>query len=159
MESIVIPFTSNELGRVEFTAQVMTGDRKSLDDVRFKVDSGSDFTTLSCDDLKLLGYSQEYLKSCPFHEVKASTASADLNLALQYITNVSIKFGDRELQQCRVFFALGTGLRSFLGNDIMKYFNREINYDDGVIILSERKNKPKLATGEVQINIYSLEQA
>ena len=160
MEPIVIPFIPNSLGRVEFKADVMTGDRKSLDKVDFKLDSGSDFTTLSCDDLDYLGYSQEYLKSRPYHVAGASLAMGGKKKPLQYIENVSIKFGDRELQQCRVYFALETQLSSFFGSDILKYFNREINYDTGELKLFERKSEPGFSTGEnTQINIYSLEQA
>jgi hypothetical protein len=158
MESIIIPFVPNNLGRIEFRAQVMTGNRKSLDDVRFKYDSGSDFTTISCDDLEYLGYSYDYLKSCPHHESGASLAMGDNRTPLQYITNVSIKFGDRELQHCRVFFALGTTLRSLFGSDILKYFNREICYDSGELRLSERESMPELSVGEVPIQIYSLER-
>ncbi|MCL2087830.1 MAG: retroviral-like aspartic protease family protein, partial [Oscillospiraceae bacterium] len=126
MVPIIIPFTPNSLGRVEFNAKMMTGDRKSLGDIRFKYDSGSDFTTINCDDLDRLGYTQEYLKSCPHHSGGATLATGENKTPLQYITNVSIKFGDRELQHCRVFFALGTSLRSLFGSDILKYFNREI---------------------------------
>jgi hypothetical protein len=159
MVPIIIPFTPNNLGRVEFNAHVMTGDRKSLKKVRFKYDSGSDFTTISCDDLDRLGYSQEFLKSRPFHVAGASLAMGGKKKPLQYIENVSIKFGDRELQQCRVYFALGTQLSSFFGSDILKYFNREINYDKGELKLFERNSKPGLSTGEdTPINIYSLEQ-
>ena len=52
MHPIIIPFDTNNLGRVEFDADVMTGDRMSLGRVEFKLDSGSDFTTISCDDLE-----------------------------------------------------------------------------------------------------------
>jgi len=159
MLPIIIPFTTNSLGRVDFYAQVMTGDRKSLGDVRFKLDSGSDFTTISCKALKYLGYSDEYLKSCPIHENGASLAMDDKKIPLQYIKNVSIKFGDREIQHCRVFFAFGTGLRSLFGSDILKYFNREIDYDKGELKLFERKGEVPLSTGEVPIQIYSIEQA
>jgi len=159
MEPIVIPFTSNELGRVDFDAHVMTGDRKSLKRVRFLLDSGSDFTTISCRDLARLGFTEEYLKSCPYHSTRATVATGENKKPFQYITNVSIKFGDRELQQCRVFFALGTQLSNFFGNDVLKYFNRDVDYDTGELTLKERKNKPGLATGEVEIQIYSLEQA
>jgi hypothetical protein len=158
MLPITISFIPNSLGRVEFVAHVMTGDRKSLDSVRFKYDSGSDFTTLSCKDLVRLGYTEEYLKSCLHHESGATLAMGEHKTPLQYITNVSIKFGDRELQHCRVFFALGTTLRSFFGSDILKYFNRSIDYDSGELMLSERKSVPELSTGEVPIQIYSLEQ-
>ena len=157
MQPIIIPFTPNNLGRVIFEAQVMTGDRKSFNDVEFKLDSGSDFTTISCDDLTVLGYEWEYLKSCPHHNTQASTASEDLVLPLQYINNVSIKFDDRELQGCRVFFALGTKLRSLFGSDILKFFNREIDYDTGELRLIELKSKPILSEGENPIQIYLIE--
>ena len=157
MEPIIIPFIPNNLGRVVFYAHVMTGDRKSVRRINFKLDSGSDFTTLSCDDLDLLGYTHEFLSSRPYHAIKASTASDEIILPLQYISDVSIKFGDRELQTCRVFFALGTQLRSLFGSDILKYFNREINYDTGELRLSVCGEKPKLSEGEVSIQIYSIE--
>ncbi|MCL2019757.1 MAG: hypothetical protein FWG70_08365 [Oscillospiraceae bacterium] len=159
MLPIIIPFTPSNLGRVNITAQVMTGDRKSLKDVDFKYDSGSDFTTVSCKALNYLGYTQEFLKSCPHHEGGASLAMGNKNVPLQYITNVSIKFGDRELQHCRVFFALGTTLRSLFGSDILKYFNREICYNLGEFRLYELADKPQLSVGEVPIQIYSVEHA
>ena len=158
MHPIIIPFDTNNLGRVEFLADVMTGDRKSFDTVEFKLDSGSDFTTINCDDLETLGYTIEYLKSCPFHKNKASTASDEFHLPLQYVSNVSIKFEDRELQGCRIFFALNTKLRSLFGSDILKYFNREINYDNGTLILYELSSTPALSEGETPIHIYSLEK-
>ena len=158
MHPINIPFDTNNLGRVEFDADVITGDRMSLGKVEFKLDSGSDFTTISCDDLETLGYTIDYLKTCPYHRSKASTASDELHLPLQYITNVSIKFEDRELQGCRIFFALNTKLRSLFGSDILKYFNREINYDNGTLTLNELACAPILSDGETPIHIYSLEK-
>jgi len=157
MEPIIISFTPNNLGRVDFYAYVMTGDRKGLDRIGFKLDSGSDFTTLSCDDLDYLGYSQDFLKSCPYHKTTVSTASDKENLKLQYISNVSIKFVDRELQGCRIYFALGTELLSLFGSDILKYFNRQVNYDAGEMRLSECINKPQLSKNETPIQIYSME--
>ncbi|MCL2054419.1 MAG: retropepsin-like domain-containing protein [Oscillospiraceae bacterium] len=159
MLPIIIPFEPNSLGRVEFKAHVMTGDRQSLKRVWFKLDSGSDFTTVSCDDLRRLGYSEEFLKSCPYHENSVSLAMGENRAPLQYITNVSIKFGDRELQHCRIFFSLGTTLRSLFGSDILKYFNRETCYDTGELRLSERKKKPPLSIGETAIHIYFVEKS
>jgi len=156
MVPIVIEFTPDSLGRVEFDAQIMTADRKSLKKVRFKYDSGSDFTTVSCDDLIRLGYTQEFLQSCPYHFAGATLATNEHRTKLQYISNVSIKFGERELQHCRIFFAFGTTLRNLFGSDILKYFNREICYDCGELILSERKQSPGLSKGETQIEIYSI---
>jgi len=157
MLPITIDFVPDSLGRVVFRAQVMTGDRKSFGAVVFKLDSGSDFTTLSCRDLEVLGYEKKFLESRPNHGTSASTASEDLILPLQYIDNVSIKFGDRELQDCRVFFALGTKLRSLFGSDILKSFNREISYDSGEFRLTTLKSAPLLLSGEKPIQIYSVD--
>jgi hypothetical protein len=156
MQPIIIPFASHGLGRVVFGAKVLTSDKKSLGSVEFKLDSGSDFTTLSCDDLKKLGYTQDYLQGCPIHTNEASGATEEITFQLQYIENVSIKFGTRELQGCRVFFALGTKLRSLFGSDILKYFNWEVDNDEGELRLTQRATALGLADGEVPIQIYTL---
>jgi hypothetical protein len=132
VEPIVIEFVPNNFGRVSFFAGVTTGDFKSFKDVSFKLDSGSDFTTLSINDLLDLGYTREFLADCPRHNNDAATAD-ESSLQLQYIHNLSIKFVDRELQGCRIFFALDTRLKSLFGSDILKYFNRDVNYDTGTL--------------------------
>jgi len=157
MQPIIIPFTPCNLGRVVFDAQVMAGDMKTFGRVRFKLDSGSDFTTLSCDDIDMLGYDKAFLNARPYHTLSASTASEDLILPLQYLTDVTIKFENRVLKGCRVFFAMGTGLRSLFGSDILKHFNREVDYDAGELRLLDLNNKPILSPGEKPIQIYSVE--
>jgi len=163
MEPIVITFTQLSVGRVEFDAEVMTADRRSLDTVTFKLDTGSDFTTLSCDDLELLGFDYELLRKCATYDDFASSAGGSLRL--QYIDNVSIKLGDRELQGCRVFFALGTELRSLFGSDILKYFNYSVNFDTdqtgstGELTLCPTMRNPQLSKGESQIQVYSIDRS
>jgi hypothetical protein len=159
-QTITIDFFSTALGRIDFEADVMTYDKLSFKSVAFKLDSGSDFTTLSCDDLILLGYEEDYLKTCKFH-INTADPAFGTSAPIQYIENISLKFGDRELQGCRVFFVLNSGLRSLLGSDILKYFNYEVDYeahqDSGELRLIERKVSPVLAEGETRIHIYSLE--
>ena len=154
MKSIIIPFNFNSLGRVEFLANVMTSDCKSFRVVNFKLDSGSDFTTISCEDLDNLGYTRDFLQNCPFHHTSASTASSDIRL--QYIENISIKFGEREIQGCRIFFVLDSQLRSLFGSDILKYFNWGVNYDKGLLRLDKTENEPKLSKGETPLQIYKI---
>jgi hypothetical protein len=157
MEPITIPLWRSGWGRVAFDAMVSTGDMKSLGTVTFKLDSGSDFTTISCDDLDSLGYTKEFLQGCPLHTGDASMATEDDKLKnLQYIEHVSIKFGDRELQGCRIYFALGTKLRSLFGCDLLRYFNREIDYDKCELRLTERVSEPQLLDDEKSIQIYNL---
>jgi predicted aspartyl protease len=159
MQPIIIGFRPSGLGRVEFSADVLTGDMKTLGSVLFKLDSGSDFTTISCKDLEELGYPQEFLQNCPVYGSDASTATEELRLQLRYIAGVSIKFGDRELQGCRIYFALGTELRSLFGSDIMKYFNWEVNYDENKLRLTQRTALPQMAADEKPIQIYTLAES
>lgn len=159
MEPIIVIFTQLSTGRIEFEAEVMTSDRKSLDTVTFKMDTASDFTTLSYDDLKLLGYKDDFLYKCSV-VTEASTAGG--RIELRYIDNVSIKIGNRELQGCRIFFSLRNDLRSLFGSDILKYFNYSVNFDiDDTGEIGEFKMQktirlPQLSNNERQIYIYSL---
>jgi len=157
MGGIVVPFEFASLGRVEINLEIMTGDRKSFERVKFKLDSGSDFTLIKTDDLLRLGYTKVFLESCPLHENPARTVSAS-RLDLRFITGVSIKFGDRELQGCRIFFSLDKHTSNLIGCDILKYFNWSVDYDKGELAMVERKIKPKLSIGEKKIHIYTLDE-
>jgi hypothetical protein len=157
LKTIVIPFNLTASGRVIFPVDVMTGNGKSFNRINFLLDSGSDFTTISHNELLKLGYTQEFLDSCLYHKTIASTASEARVLKLQYIDNISIKFGDRELQGCRIFFANRTRLRSLFGNNILKYFNREINYDKRELRLEKTAVLPLLSADEGAVHIYEVD--
>jgi hypothetical protein len=156
MQSIIIPFKKSGLGRVEFFADVSTADGKALRRVEFKLDSGSDFTTISRDDLRTLGYTPDFLQSCPVHPDGVFAASDGPLIRLRYINNVSVKFGDREIQGCCMFFSLEVNLRNLFGCDILKYFNREVDYDKGEFRLTQRPQAPLLTPGEAPLQIYTL---
>ena len=68
MHPIVITFTKISTGRIEFNADIMTADRLSFDTIRFKLDTGSEFTTLSHADLIQLGYEYDYLRKCKHYD-------------------------------------------------------------------------------------------
>ena len=153
---IIIQFYPCFLGRVEFDAYVLKNDLRTHGIVRFKLDSGSDITTLSCKDLANLGYPDSYLLSRPKYATTVTTADGKI-VSLRYLDDVSIKFNDRELQGCRVYFALGTKMRSLFGNNILRYFKREIDYDIGELKLFERSAHSILSANETPIQIYSLE--
>lgn len=155
---INIPFKTSNLGRVEFDLDISTADKKRFVTIEFKLDSGSDFTTLSIDDLSVLGYDEAFLKSCPVHLAShEGVTTADGNqINLQYLSNITIKFADRELQGCKIYFCLGTKMRSLFGSDLLKYFDREVNYSNGTLILKELDEQPTLSQGETLVQIYEL---
>jgi hypothetical protein len=150
-----------------FSVKVLTGDRKSYKQVRFKFDPGADFTTLSSGDLRKLGYEVSFLETCAF---VGEAVTAGGIVPLYVIENVSIGFeGNRRLQKCKLFFTVDKSdkelggsakdLRSLFGNDILQYFNYSVSFDKGEIRLVERTSKPVLADGETPIEIFSLDSA
>ncbi|MDR0220348.1 MAG: hypothetical protein LBI54_02960 [Lachnospiraceae bacterium] len=91
-----------------------------------------------------------------FEPCRASAASALLKLELRYITNVSLKFGEMELQGCTVYFSPDADIRNLFGGDILKYFNWAVDNDNGEFCLTPRAAAPELAPGEAPIHIYTL---
>ncbi|MCL2086845.1 MAG: retropepsin-like domain-containing protein [Oscillospiraceae bacterium] len=175
MTPIKINFETDERGRVDFEADVTTFDSKSLRPIKFKLDTASDFTTLSDEALERLGYTEELLlNECNDITHKAITGAGEI--PLRHIDNVSIKFGDREIQHARVFFMLKKDLdikirqaidkgeikqpklNTLLGSDLMKHFNFTVNYDDLELTLWKTTRTPKLSQGEKPIQIYSVEK-
>ncbi|MDR2167902.1 MAG: hypothetical protein LBE35_08665 [Clostridiales bacterium] len=156
MQPIKIKFEKCDLGRVIIQASVLKSDKLSHDYVYFKLDSGSDLTTISLKDLDNLGYTEEFLRNCPIYEPGATGAGGHA-ITLRYLPNISIMFEDREIQGCKLYFSLEARMRSLFGNDILKYFNREINYDEGELRLNPRDERPGLLKNETPLNIYFLE--
>ena len=158
---IRIKFTPNNIGRVIINIDVRKADGLSHKNIVFKLDSGSDFTTISIEDLQLLGFKNYFLSKCPKHilpENQKVTTADGTPVKLQYINNMSMMFEDREILNVRLFFAMGTNMRSLFGSDILKYFNSEVNYDIGYLSLYERSSMPDLSNNEVPLQIYELKQ-
>jgi len=156
-EPIVIDFDSDEsgYGRVLFNALVSTSNLRNFRDVKFKLDTGADMTTISITDLHNLGYTDEYLQSRPFSNTTVIVADGT-KVKLQYITNVSLKFKDREIQNAKLHFAFGTKMSNLFGNDILKMFHVNIDRDKSLLKLTETETPPKLIDGEIAIQIYNL---
>ncbi|MCL1987985.1 MAG: retroviral-like aspartic protease family protein [Firmicutes bacterium] len=157
-EPIVIDFNLDETGygRVLFDIDVSTSNLRNFRDVKFKLDTGADMTTISITDLHNLGYTDEYLQSRPFSDTIVTIADGT-KVKLQYLTNVSLKFKDREIQNTKLHFAFGTKMSNLFGNDILKMFHVNINRDKSLLTLTETAEPPQLADGEIAIQIYNLQ--
>jgi predicted aspartyl protease len=135
---------------------VQPADKIGFIKTQFKFDTGSDFTTLSNYALTdKLGYTDEFLKSCPGHDTPAQTASGE-ELNFRYIQPVLIRI-DGRMMRCKVFFCLEKSLRNLLGADFIKNFNVSINHDEGELRLSKTVKEPVLADGEKQMQIFPLD--
>ena len=154
---IIIPFIPNQLGRILFPVQVQTGNGIAHKKVIFKLDTGSDFTLLSRTSLKDLDYDEAMLKACPIFEGNPSTANSKRSGKLQYISNISVKFFDREIQGCTIYFSLVDDYKNLFGADILKYFNKNIDEDNGIFTLTKKIKPPLLLEDEIPLQVYSLE--
>ncbi|MCL1987851.1 MAG: retroviral-like aspartic protease family protein [Firmicutes bacterium] len=152
---IVINFDTNEMGRILMNVKVLKGDLLSHKTVRFKLDTGADYTVIARETLKDLGYTDEFLRSCPKDKYPATMADGT-KVQLYYIPNVSIMFKEREIQNCRIYFSLDAKMRTLFGCNILKFFNYTVNYDSSEILLQERSTLPKLAEGEQPIQVYEI---
>ncbi|MCL1987980.1 MAG: retroviral-like aspartic protease family protein [Firmicutes bacterium] len=151
---IEIPFTSDWPGRINISLDVSTSNLLGFGNVDFKLDTGSDFVTINMDDLHRLGYTDEQLKSCPIHGIATTADGKKVNL--QYMTNVSIKYKNREIQQATIYFAIGTKMRNLLGNNWLKYFDIKIKRKSSLLTLTETTEPPELTDGEIPMQIYDL---
>ena len=161
MKKIEIDFAPNGLGRVEFEVKIpVIGDRRKhqmFAQVTFKLDTASDFTTLSLRDLKKLGYKLDELKKCDFH-IDSKTGERVLvngRFPIQYMDDFMIIIGQTVIKNVRVFFVTNESenLRSLFGGDITKYFNYTVNSDERRLTLWKMISEPDLIPGEIPIEI------
>ncbi|MDR1687375.1 MAG: hypothetical protein LBS21_02030 [Clostridiales bacterium] len=165
-EPIIVSLRPNNLGRVLFSADVLGASKKQQNDVEFKLDSGSDFTIISRRDLiRSLGYSKEFLNSCPLYYTENPRVNATqvdgTPLPLRYIKNISMMVNGREIINTRIFFQSeeqkGKETRNLFGTDILKYFNWSIDYDKWLLTLSKRNlANVELSPGEKRLEVYDL---
>ena len=154
-KTIVLDFETNEMGSIWVELNVLRGDFLSHENVNFKFDTGADYTVIAVETLKDLGYTDDFLRSCPKDKYPATMADGS-KVQLYYLENVSIMFKEREIQSCRIYFSLNAKMRTLFGCNILKFFNYTINYDSAEIFLYERSTLPQLSEGEQPIQIYEI---
>jgi len=154
-KTIILDFETNEVGRILIDVKVLTGNSLSHKTVKFRLDTGADYTIIGMDTLRHLGYTDEFLHSCPKEKYPA-TAANNTKVQLHYLENVSIMFNEREIQGCRIYFSPNAKMRNLFGCNILKYFNYMINYDFAEILLQERSTMPQLSEGEKPIQVYEI---
>ncbi|MCL1999018.1 MAG: retroviral-like aspartic protease family protein [Turicibacter sp.] len=154
---IVINFENDESGRIMFDLKMLKANLLDHDLVRFKFDTGADLTVISCEDLTRLGYTHEFLQNCPEYMKKPVYTANGERVYLKYISNISIMFGDRELQGCDLHFSLKPDLHNLFGTDILRYFDINISYTNSEIYLYKR-DEESLTAETSHLQIYSLKK-
>ncbi|MCL1999015.1 MAG: retroviral-like aspartic protease family protein [Turicibacter sp.] len=152
---IIVKFAENNDGLIKGNIGVLKADRLSHSDVEFKIDTGANLTVINHKHLANLGYTQEFLQNCPDYTEREVTTANGVVVTLKYIDHMSLMFGDREIQNCKIYFSLESDMRTLFGTDFLRRFNLTINYDDRKVLLYKRDME--ITVGEIQPQIYSLD--
>ena len=131
-----LDFIPNNLGRIELWLYIQKANQADMMGVQFHLDTGSDFTTVDFAVLAEMGYTERFLQSCPVHKTQITTVAQGSHIELRYIEGVTVSLDGIELKNQKIFFSSGHSIRNLLGQDLLKYFNIEINRDFNSVTLT-----------------------
>ena len=126
----------NDTGRKIVQVYFQRYEDISLADIFFRLDSGADITTVSKEDLKLLGYSAEWIeqnkKEASDIKIKLADGTARNGV---YVEIPMIYFMEKDFYNFKIFIVPEDGFdySNLLGLDISTEFNYMTNNEQGVL--------------------------
>lgn len=156
MVKIAIP----ESGRVECRVHIKPYDSHLMRAVRFKIDTGADFSTISKSALHRLGYSSQWIEANKNPAVSSTTVASGEEIASYYVRlpliniygveGTDYPFGilmDKEeilpkptCKGCEFTTPKKLDYRPLLGNDILSCFRVEIDWNSDVVCLEPQSS-------------------
>ena len=159
MPKLAIP----ESGRIECRVSIKPYDSLLMKDIKFKVDTGADFSTISKSALRDLGFSDDWIEENKEPVATSTTVASgeevvSYNIRLPLINIYGIEgtdypFGilmDKEVylpkptcKGCGFTEAKKLDYRPLLGNDILSCFKVAIDWDNKVVNLAPQSSLDK----------------
>ena len=141
-------FDFSEYGRVYVIINIKLQDNIAMPPIRFKVDTGADKTTISKEDLQMLGYGMDWIKQNAIvykDEDKPTTASGDkVNAGYIQLPLINILGYEGKLWPFQIIIDENSDFRNLLGRDLLTGFNYCTNNDeDKFTIERTKKFNPK----------------
>jgi len=155
-ENLTIKIDTDDYGQVFVYPHILTRDKKVKERIKFELDSGSSYTTMSCDDLSILGYEKSILNS--FKDYK-SVKTAGGEIMLKHLGYITLLFEGIGIDNVNIYFSLdyeGKTLGTLLGSDFLKFFNYSVNYDIPELYIEKTKRIPPVTRDEKPLKIYSI---
>ena len=136
-----------ESGRIECEVRIKPFDSSLMENVRFKVDTGADFSTISKSALYKLGYSAQWVaENMKLSETSTSVASGEkldsyyirlpvinifgiegINYPFGILLDIEEKLPKPSCKGCEFTKAKKMDFRSLLGNDILSCFDISVD--------------------------------
>ena len=136
-------FDFSERGRVYIQIHIKPQDDSTLAPVRFKVDTGADFTAVSKLALISLGYDMDWIRNnaVTFRDgEKPMTASGDtIDAGYIQLPLVNILGYEGKHWPFQIIMNEKQDFRNLLGRDLLTGFNYWFNNDDDVFTISRVK--------------------
>lgn len=149
-------FFLSEEGRGLVPVFMKPQDGITLELVSFKVDTGSDITTISKEWLQLLGYSQNWIATNAVEDKGRTISRAGgKDEPAWYITIPIANFAERDMKNWPFYVRIeeGRDFPNLLGLDVLSNFNFTFDYDKGAFIVEQAENPrivlPKFKNQEI----------
>jgi len=141
-------FDFSEFGRVYVEINIKQQDSIAMPPVRFKVDTGADKTTISKEDLVVLGYDMHWIKQNAVvfkDEEKPTTASGDrINAGYVQLPLINILGYEGKSWPFQIIMDEEQDFRNLLGRDLLAGFNYWFSNDEEKFTIARAKTfKPK----------------
>ena len=135
-------------GRVYVDIHIKQQTGITMPPISFKVDTGADKTTISKEDLVMLGYDMEWIKQNAVvfkDEDKPITSSGDrINAGYVQLPLINILGYEGKSWPFQIIMADNQDFRNLLGRDLLAGFNYWFNNDDDKFTIAMAKTfKPR----------------
>ena len=133
---------------------------QAMQEISYKVDSGANCTTIGHDQLLLLGYDAEWLKSGKVlvGDERPTLASGEPIDSCYLVALPEINIGGCVGYNWPFLTSPIVKFRFLLGTDTMQFFNWNFDYENGVCRFELIPNKRKLLFNQKEQSIHSLDK-
>ena len=148
----------NDLGFAIVSVNIKPMYSQTMEEYKFKVDSGANRTTISCDELLKLGYSEDWIKSgVHLKGDERPILASGIPLDDCYIVKLpQIAIGEWVGTNWPVLTSLSLPFKFLLGTDSMQFFNWTFDYRHMMCTFRLIDEKRNLPFGDYEQSIHSI---
>ena len=138
IDKIVKEIELTEEGRAEIIINIKPFDELELRNVKFKLDTGADITTINKNELKVLGYGKEWISNnMSKHPALTITRAGSKNEPAYYVQIPKCNILGRDLFNWPIYIRPETDkdFPNLLGIDILHNFDFDFRYSSGILAI------------------------
>ncbi|MDR2166288.1 MAG: retropepsin-like domain-containing protein [Clostridiales bacterium] len=152
-----------EAGKIIVPMNIQDANLKDMSEVDFKVDTGSDYTTISKKELYTLGYSADWIKQNAIRNDRDAKTADGSTIPIYFLQIPKMNILGTEVSNMRLHILLdGDGgaardLNNLLGLDLLLSFNYMVNNDEDEFIIHRTTKPSKTKTIYPEVQLFNLD--